>query len=113
LIFFSNNKNIPLAKGGIEPTWEPMGGVEYEGVVFAYPNRDKTPVLTGLNLKIPSSTVTAVVGSSGSGKSTLAALLLRLYDPQGGIIKLDGTPVHMYDPVWLRSHIGTVSQVSV
>lgn len=52
------------------------------------------------------------VGSSGSGKSTLAALLLRLYDPQQGNVLLDGVPVSNYDPAWLRSHIGAVSQVA-
>lgn len=61
---------------------------------------------------MPSGSVTAVVGSSGSGKSTLAALLLRFYDPQNGSVLLDGVPITTYDPVWLRSHIGTVSQVS-
>ncbi|KAG8280911.1 ATP-binding cassette sub- B member 10, mitochondrial [Homalodisca vitripennis] len=58
-------------------------------------------------------TVTGQVGASGSGKSTLAALLLRLYDPQHGSVTLDGVPVSSYDPVWLRSHIGSVSQEPV
>ncbi|KAL1138969.1 hypothetical protein AAG570_009030 [Ranatra chinensis] len=100
--------------GGIEPLWEPAGGVAFKGVVFSYPTRlEAPPVLRGLDLVVPSSTVTAVVGSSGSGKSTLATLLLRLYDPQSGVVTLDGTPVHEYDPAWLRSHIGTVSQEPV
>jgi ABC-type multidrug transport system fused ATPase/permease subunit len=53
------------------------------------------------------------VGASGSGKSTLAALLLRLYDPQQGNVMLDGVAVSTYDPAWLRSHIGAVSQVFI
>jgi ABC-type multidrug transport system fused ATPase/permease subunit len=56
--------------------------------------------------------VYALVGHSGSGKSTLGHLLLRLYDPQNGEICLDSTNIKMYDPIWLHSHIGVVSQVS-
>jgi len=54
----------------------------------------------------------ALVGHSGSGKSTLGHLLLRLYDPQSGQVCLDKTDLKMYDPIWLHSHIGVVSQVS-
>uniref|UniRef100_A0A8C8GQL6 Uncharacterized protein n=1 Tax=Oncorhynchus tshawytscha TaxID=74940 RepID=A0A8C8GQL6_ONCTS len=46
----------------------------------------------------------------GSGKSTLVSLLLRLYDPDSGVITIDGHDVRDLNPYWLRSHIGTVSQ---
>jgi ATP-binding cassette subfamily B (MDR/TAP) protein 10 len=48
-----------------------------------------------------------------SGKSTLAGLLLRLYDPDGGQITIDGHNIKDLNPTWLRSHIGTVSQEPV
>jgi subfamily B ATP-binding cassette protein MsbA len=55
---------------------------------FAYdPSR---PAVTGLSLAIQAHELIAVVGRSGSGKSTLAALLLRLYEPEGGRILVDG-----------------------
>lgn len=52
------------------------------------------------------------MGRSGCGKSTIASLILRLYDPDKGRILLDGVDIRELDPVWLRSHVGYVSQVS-
>lgn len=91
---------------------DPKGDLSFRNIVFNYPNRPDAPILNGLNLEIPSGMVYALVGHSGSGKSTLGHLLLRLYDPQNGEICLDNTNIKMYDPIWLHSHIGVVSQVS-
>ncbi len=55
----------------------------------------------------------ALVGPSGAGKSTIAALLLRLYDPDAGAIRLDGRDLRELDARWLRSRIGTVAQEPV
>jgi len=54
--------------------------------------------------------VVALVGPSGAGKSTIAALLLRLYDPSDGVIRLDGRDLRSVDARWLRTQIGTVAQ---
>ncbi|XP_054262814.1 ATP-binding cassette sub-family B member 10, mitochondrial isoform X2 [Macrosteles quadrilineatus] len=104
--------SIPY-KGGLVLPDPPKGNVVFDNVRFSYPARPDAPILQDLHLSIPSGKITAVVGSSGSGKSTLAALLLRLYDPQQGNVLLDGVPVSKYDPAWLRSHIGAVSQEPV
>lgn len=90
----------------------PKGTVSFQNIKFNYPNRPDAPILDGLDLEIPSGMVYALVGRSGSGKSTLGHLLLRLYDPQNGQVCLDDTNIKMFDPVWLHSHIGVVSQVS-
>lgn len=103
---------IPVS-GGLTRQEEPKGEVKFDNVVFSYPSRPECPILKNLALVVPSGSITAVVGASGSGKSTLAALLLRFYDPQKGSVLLDGVPITAYDPVWLRSHIGTVSQEPV
>lgn len=71
------------------------------------------PVLEDLDLDIKPGQTVAVVGSSGSGKSTLGSLLLRLYEPTAGNVRLDGVDVKQLDPTWLRTHIGTVSQEPV
>lgn len=97
--------------GGLVPTKEPAGQITFQDVSFTYPSRPDTRVIRNLTLDIPEASITAVVGASGSGKSTLAALLLRLYDPDSGTVLLDGQPVGQLDPRWLRSHIGSVSQV--
>lgn len=102
---------IPIS-GGIIPVEEAKGEIIFKDVLFSYPSRTQHLILDGLNLCLPSGSVTAIVGASGSGKSTLAALLLRLYDPQGGDVILDRKSVKEYDPVWLRKCIGTVSQVN-
>ena len=70
-------------------------------------------MLTNLNMKIEAGKITAVVGRSGSGKSSIAALLLRLYDPQSGLVSLDGHDLKDLDPSWLRRNIGAVNQEPV
>ncbi|XP_046384406.1 ATP-binding cassette sub-family B member 10, mitochondrial [Ischnura elegans] len=102
---------IPL-KGGLRPGATPVGCITFNDVWFCYPSRTE-PVFRGLNLEVEAGKTYAVVGASGSGKSTLAALLLRLYDPDRGVITLDGVSVANIDPSWLRRHIATVSQEPV
>jgi ATP-binding cassette subfamily B protein len=89
------------------------GRVAFEGVRFAYPSRPDAPVLYGLDLEIQAGEVVALVGPSGAGKSTVAALLGRLYDPTGGVVRLDGCDLRQLDPHWLRRQIGVVSQEPV
>jgi len=84
------------------------GDIVFDGVGFAYPDRE--PLLVDFNLEIPAGSTVAVVGPTGSGKSTLVRLLLRLYEPQAGSITLDGTPLSQMDLSALRGAIGLVSQ---
>ena len=51
-----------------------------------------------------------ILGTTGSGKSTILSLILRLYEPSSGQILLDGRDIKEYNPLWLRHHIGFVSQ---
>lgn len=64
-----------------------------------------------MNLHLQPGRSIALVGRSGCGKSTIASLIMRLYDPDKGRVLLDGVDIKDLDPVWLRSHIGFVSQV--
>ncbi|XP_020024424.2 ATP-binding cassette sub-family B member 10, mitochondrial [Castor canadensis] len=90
-----------------------QGALEFKNVHFAYPARPEVPVFQDFSLSIPAGSVTALVGPSGSGKSTVLSLLLRLYDPDSGMVSLDGHDICQLNPVWLRSKIGTVSQEPV
>ena len=54
------------------------GLIAFERLSFAYPSRPEAPVLSNLNLKLNSTTSTALVGASGSGKSTITSLLVGL-----------------------------------
>lgn len=95
--------------GGIRPKERPRGEIVLENVHFTYAG---APLIKGLNLHLKPGTSIALVGRSGCGKSTIASLILRLYDPDDGRILLDGVDLKQLDPVWLRSHIGYVSQVN-
>ncbi|KXZ54890.1 hypothetical protein GPECTOR_4g962 [Gonium pectorale] len=85
-------------------------GLELRDVHFAYPARPDTGVLQGLNLTLPHGRTTALVGLSGAGKSTVAALLSRFYEPQEGVILLDGRPIDSFSRgEWARA-VSLVSQ---
>jgi ATP-binding cassette subfamily B protein len=82
--------------------------VAFEHVDFAYePGR---PILRDFSLRIGGGQTVAVVGGSGSGKSTLARLLLRLYDPDGGRVTVDGQDLRGVRLATLRESIGLVAQ---
>jgi ATP-binding cassette subfamily B protein len=89
------------------------GRVEFAGVSFAYPVRPEVTVLDEVELVLDPGRVMALVGPSGAGKSTVAALLLRLYDPDEGVIRLDGRDLRELDARWYRERIGTVAQEPV
>ncbi|KYQ93299.1 ABC transporter B family protein [Tieghemostelium lacteum] len=85
------------------------GQIELANVDFTYPTRSQA-VLEGINLTLHKGTVTALVGKSGGGKSTIVSLIERFYDPNTGVITLDGVNIKTLDPIWYRSILGFVSQ---
>nr|XP_043620127.1 putative multidrug resistance protein [Erigeron canadensis] len=86
------------------------GQIEFKGVYFNYPSRPDSPILQGLNLRIPASKTVGLVGGSGSGKSTIVSLIQRFYDPIEGDILLDGHKINKLHLKWLRSQMGLVNQ---
>jgi subfamily B ATP-binding cassette protein MsbA len=85
------------------------GEIQIENVTFRY--RPGLPAaVRGLDLHIERGRYYALVGSSGAGKSTILSLLLRFYEPEGGIIKLDGRDISTIRQNSLRDQIGMVSQ---
>ncbi|KAL4340975.1 hypothetical protein GQ457_08G007230 [Hibiscus cannabinus] len=89
------------------------GEIEFKDIYFAYPSRPDSPVLQGLNLRIPAGKSVGLVGGSGSGKSTTIALLQRFYDPTEGEVLLDGYKITRLQLKFLRSQMGLVSQEPV
>lgn len=87
------------------------GEVRFENVRFGY--EAGVNVLDGFNLVINSGTHLAVIGPSGSGKSTIAGLLLRLYDPAAGAVRVDGADLRGVRLDSLRSSISTVLQDTI
>ena len=88
----------------------PRGEVMFDHVTFRYPARPETPALRDLTLTIKPGENVALVGPSGAGKTTIFQLLLRFYDPQAGVVRLDGVEIQTLDPRDLRAHIGLVPQ---
>jgi ATP-binding cassette, subfamily B, bacterial len=84
------------------------GEVAWSRVDFRY--RADTPILTGIELKVPAGTRIAVVGPTGAGKSTLLGLLPRFYDPSAGSVAIDGIDVREYAMRSLRNQIAMVLQ---
>ena len=86
--------------------------VYFDNVTFTYEDEgdEGLPVLDGLEFTLPAGRVLGVLGRSGSGKSTLARLLTRLYDPQTGAIRLDGTALPSVPVADLRHRVAMVTQ---
>jgi len=87
---------------------EPKGSLDFSSVTFGYD--PKEPVIRGLDLEIGAGETVAVVGPTGSGKSTLISLLLRFYDPQQGLIRIDGRPIEELGLHELRTIVGVILQ---
>jgi ABC-type multidrug transport system fused ATPase/permease subunit len=67
-------------------------------------------VLSGVTLTAAAGQRVAIVGATGSGKSTLLALLLRLYEPTSGAVRIDGTDIRRFTARSLRDQISLVPQ---
>ena len=84
------------------------GKIEFEHVNFAYD--DKSTVLKDVSFTIEPGQVAAIVGPSGTGKTTIISLIPRFYDPQSGIVKIDGTDIGSYTLKSEREQISFVLQ---
>ncbi|KAK7945502.1 hypothetical protein WMY93_001230 [Mugilogobius chulae] len=105
---------IPISVGGRIPYHSLIGRVDFMDVSFSYPTRPGHQVLKKLNLTLPPCKTVAIVGESGGGKSTVAALLERFYDPNNGVVMLDGLDIRTLDLSWLRGQvIGFINQEPV
>jgi subfamily B ATP-binding cassette protein MsbA len=84
------------------------GQIELKGVSFSYgPN---CPILKQIDLIIEPGQVAALVGPTGAGKTTIISLIPRFYDPDAGIVKIDGTDVKLFQQKSLRQQISFVLQ---
>jgi ATP-binding cassette subfamily C protein LapB len=85
------------------------GEIEFNDVSFAYPNEERD-ALRHIAFRIKPGEHVAIIGRVGSGKSTLQKLLLGLYQPTAGSIRVDGVDIRQLDPAELRRSIGYVPQ---
>jgi ATP-binding cassette subfamily C protein len=111
--FWSMQENIREAEARQEPGFaglrEPTleSEITFDGVYFSYGEKR---VLDGVSLRIPAGSFVALVGPSGAGKTTLVDLLVGLYAPDGGDLRVDGTPLEELDLAAWRQMIGYVPQ---
>jgi ATP-binding cassette subfamily B protein len=89
------------------------GELAFDNVTFRYPTRPDTAALHDFNLRIAARETVAIVGPSGAGKTTLFQLAQRFYDPQGGRVLVDGTPLVDADPAAVRARMAMVPQETV
>lgn len=86
------------------------GDIVLENVNFSYGGVNAAPNIKNINLSIPNGKITAILGPSGSGKTTLLKILLNLYKPTEGNIKLGELNLLSVNPRLWRSKIGVVMQ---
>ncbi|RFS18865.1 ABC transporter ATP-binding protein [Chitinophaga silvatica] len=96
--------NTPGAKSS-----QLTGDIKLENVSFTYPHTGITAI-KNFNLHIKKGEKVAVIGRTGSGKSTLAQLLIRMYDPQEGAVKMSDKNIRELALDGLREQISYVPQ---
>jgi glucan exporter ATP-binding protein len=84
------------------------GDVEFDRVSFSYDGI--RPAVKEFSLKVPAGATVAMVGPTGAGKSTSMGLLHRFWDPQSGVIRIDGIDYRDFTLESLRRNIGVVFQ---
>ena len=103
---------VPPARPAALPE-PPRGEIAFANVRFFYPTRPTTLVLDGVTFEVRRGEKVAIVGPSGAGKSTIFHLILRFYDPNSGVVTVDGVPLVDVDPTVLRRRIALVPQDAV
>jgi ATP-binding cassette subfamily C protein len=94
--------------GGAEPAFDK--GMRLEEVSFGYGEK---PILTDVNLTVPSHAVTTVIGSSGAGKTTIADVLIGLNLPDKGKVMIGDTDLDAIDTIAWRRQLGYIPQETV
>ncbi|KAI5967462.1 HST6 [Candida theae] len=88
------------------------GEIMFENVCFSYPAREEL-VLKNVSFTIETGKMNFLVGQSGAGKSTIPLLLMRLYNRNSGIIKIDGVGIDLLDSSWISQNLVLLQQTPV
>lgn len=91
---------------------EIRGEIEFRNVSFSYPGQGEA-ALQNISLHISPGEHVVLIGRTGSGKSTLQKLMLGLYQPSDGVVRIDGIDLRQLDPADLRRNVGFVGQEAI
>lgn len=89
------------------------GSISFNHVTFRYNKESEKPVLSDINLTIPSGSTLGIVGGTGSSKSSLVQLIPRLYDSSEGNVQVGGVDVKGYSLDTLRKEVAMVLQKNI
>lgn len=104
-----NIDNTPLRDKNIElPT--PTGKLQVDRVMFGPPSSPTKAILKGVTFELQPGESVAVIGPSAAGKSTLAKLIMGLWKPQNGSIRLDGADVYAWNREQFGENVGYLPQ---
>ena len=107
-LYAVHQEEVPVRDGpGVVPA-QPAG-LAFKGVDFSY-GGSKAPALENVSFTVPVGRTLALVGPSGAGKTTIAHLFMRFWDPDKGVIELDGHDLTEYHLDELRRRIALVAQ---
>lgn len=87
----------------------PKGHVLVENLIAGAPGQP-APILRGVNFEVQAGEVVGVIGPSASGKSTLARLLVGVWGPRAGSVRLDGADIYLWNKDELGPHLGYLPQ---
>merc|ERR1712032_1605629 len=86
------------------------GRIEFTNVCFCYPHTPDAVILETVTFEIYKGSHFAIIGPSGCGKSSIVSLLVRLYDPTEGTLRIGGCDLREFNVAWWRKQLGYVSQ---
>ena len=109
--FFDVMDDIPTVteNGSYKSIVNLVPSLEVNNLWFKY-GKDEPYVLKGVNFSIPSGSTAAIVGMTGAGKTTITHLLMRFWDPEKGVITLDGHDIKDLRLIDIRRIISVVTQ---
>jgi len=106
---FLNLKETIISKPPIVKPIPLTKEISAENLSFTYPG-NKISTISNISFRIKKGEVVALVGPNGAGKSTLVRLLCRLYDPDSGTVKYDGSDIRHMDPEEYRKQFSVIFQ---
>ena len=99
-----------ISKEGTDSKIAIEGEIEFSNLTFAYPDQPQAKILKDINLHTNKGNTLAIIGRTGSGKSSVASLLLRLFETEPGMIRIDGHNIQDIPLHTLREAIAYVPQ---